>query len=74
MRNNMATHVVTEIQYGAEFTFTFSKRIENEDGESTVNGQLNDCGEKMVQLLNDLANMGNGDFPNTAIDDGADIE
>jgi hypothetical protein len=34
-----ATHVVTQIQYGAEATFTFTKRFKNYEEEQKVEGE-----------------------------------
>jgi hypothetical protein len=39
-RINCATHVVTQIQYGAEATFTFTKTLGETEDEQEVNGEL----------------------------------
>ena len=49
--NNSATHVVTEIQYGADATFTFRKRFNKMEDRRAINGQLNVCGNKIVKML-----------------------
>jgi hypothetical protein len=48
---NWATHVVTEIQYGAEATFTFTKRFEIDDEEEKASGELKLNVKKLFDLL-----------------------
>lgn len=48
-----ATHVVTQIQYGAEATFTFTKRFESDDEEQKANGELKLNVEKFLKQLNE---------------------
>ena len=51
-RIGQATHVVTQIQYGAEATFTFTKRFEKKEHEQKANGELKLSVEKFFKLLN----------------------
>ena len=46
-----ATHVVTQIQYGAEATFTFTKTFNETEDEQEVNGQLKLSAEKFLKCL-----------------------
>lgn len=50
-----ATHVVTQIQYGAEATFTFTKRFKNYEEEQKVEGELKLNVGKFFKLLNGKA-------------------
>ncbi|XP_057379369.1 LOW QUALITY PROTEIN: neoverrucotoxin subunit alpha-like [Daphnia carinata] len=49
--NNLATHVVTQIQYGADATFTFRKRINQSEDKQSANGMLEICGNALIQVL-----------------------
>jgi hypothetical protein len=42
--NGTATHIVTKIQYGADATFNFTKKL-----EETIS--LNICGENLLKIL-----------------------
>lgn len=73
--NNSATHVVTEIQYGAEATFTFRKRINEMEDRQLINGVLNACGNKLVKvLLGALNGQGSGGSENMESDNHSDVE
>jgi hypothetical protein len=50
--NGTATHVVTKIQYGANVTFTFTKRFESDEDEQKVSGELNIRANKLINALN----------------------
>jgi ankyrin repeat protein len=53
-----ATHVVTQIQYGAEATFTFTKRFESDDEEEKASGELKINVGKLLKLLKVDAEVG----------------
>lgn len=72
--NNMATHFVVEIQYWAEATFIFSKKIEKEENESEVKSQLNACGAKLKQLFQPVDIECDGSIMKTANSNTANIE
>ncbi len=50
-RIGSATHVVTQIQYGAEATFTFTKTLCETEDEQEVNGQLKLGAEQFLKCL-----------------------
>ncbi len=50
-RIGSATHVVTQIQYGAEATFTFTKTLSETEDEQEVNGQLKLGAEQFLKCL-----------------------
>jgi hypothetical protein len=56
-RIGSATHIVTQIQYGAEATFTFTKTLTETEDEQEVNGQLKLGAEKFIKLLKGNANV-----------------
>jgi ankyrin repeat protein len=57
-RIGSATHFVTQIQYGAEATFTFTKKLSETEDEQEVNGQLKLGVEKFTKFLKGNANVG----------------
>jgi ankyrin repeat protein len=52
-----ATHVVTKIQYGADATFTLTKRFEKDEDEQKASDELNQCADKLIKALNGSAMM-----------------
>jgi ankyrin repeat protein len=46
-----ATHVVTKIQYGADATFTLTKRFEKDEDEQKASNKLNKCAVKLMEAL-----------------------
>jgi ankyrin repeat protein len=57
-RIGSATHIVTQIQYGAVATFTFTKKLSETEDEQEVNGQLKLGAEKFQKFLEGNANVG----------------
>jgi hypothetical protein len=57
-RIGSATHVVTQIQYGAEAILTFTKTLNETEDEQEVNGQLKLGAEKFIKCLKGNANVG----------------
>jgi hypothetical protein len=53
-----ATHLVTQIEYGAEATFTFTKKLSKTENEQEVNGQLKLDVDKFTKFLKGNANVG----------------
>jgi hypothetical protein len=49
--NSGATHVVTQIQYGAEATFTFSQQLKETDDEQKVSARLAASGKNLLRAL-----------------------
>lgn len=49
-KNSKATHVVTQIQYGSESTFTLTKRYDVKDEQKTAD-QLAVCGSHLLDVL-----------------------
>jgi hypothetical protein len=43
-----ASHIVTQIQYGAEATFTFTKKLSETEDKQEVNGELKLDVEKFI--------------------------
>jgi ankyrin repeat protein len=64
-RIGSATHVVTQIQYGAEATLTFTKTITETEDEQEVNGQLKLSAETFIKCLKGNANV-RGDLEDTS--------
>ena len=56
-RIGSATHVVTQIQYGAEATFTFAKTLGETEEEEQVNGQLQLSAEQFIKCLKGNTNV-----------------
>ncbi|KAI9559909.1 hypothetical protein GHT06_013916 [Daphnia sinensis] len=46
-----ATHVITKIQYGAEATFTLTKRLDETDDEHEANSLLKACAKNLIDIL-----------------------
>jgi hypothetical protein len=61
-RIGSATHIVTQIQYGAEATLRFTKKLSETENEQEVNGQLVGVPEpaKSVRFNLDLATQREG--------------
>ncbi len=68
-----ATHFVTQIQYGAEATFTLTKKLSETENEQEVNGQLKLGAEKFTKFLKGNANVG-GKFGDTNQENEDNIE
>jgi len=49
--NGTATHVVTQIQYGADVTFTFTKQLEETENEPEETSRLDTCVENFLKIL-----------------------
>jgi hypothetical protein len=56
-RIGSATHVVTQIQYGAEGTLTFAKTLNETDDEQEVSGQMQLGAEKIIKCLEGNGNV-----------------
>ncbi|EFX73192.1 hypothetical protein DAPPUDRAFT_325439 [Daphnia pulex] len=54
--NSGATHVVTQIQYGAEATFTFSQQLKETDDEQKVSAKLAASGKNLLRALEGKVN------------------
>ncbi|XP_046654225.1 verrucotoxin subunit beta-like isoform X3 [Daphnia pulicaria] len=63
-RIGTATHIVTQIQYGAEATFTFTKKRNETEDEQEVNGQLKLGAEQFTKFLKGNANVGGNQADN----------
>ncbi|KAI9551730.1 hypothetical protein GHT06_022066 [Daphnia sinensis] len=73
--NNLATHVVTQIKYGAGATFTFRKRINQEEDKQSAKGKLELCGNALIKVLGgSLAGQGDGENVNLDNDNDTGIE
>lgn len=71
--NNLATHVVTQIQYGANATFTFRKRINQREDKKSTKGQLELCGNDLIKVLGGSV-AGQGGNVDLVIDNDTGIE
>ena len=49
--NHSATHIITEIQYGSESTFTFWNRRDSTQDKQTIDDRLASCASEIVNLL-----------------------
>jgi hypothetical protein len=72
--NGTATHVVTKIQYGANVTFTFTKRFESDEDEQKVSGELNIRANKLINALNTMVSDVNAKSSGTSSRNENDIE
>ncbi|XP_046654404.1 stonustoxin subunit alpha-like [Daphnia pulicaria] len=68
-----ATHIVTQIEYGAEATFTFTKKLSETENQQEVNGQLKLGAEKIQKCLAGNANVG-GSWADTNQENEDNIE
>ncbi|XP_046462593.1 uncharacterized protein LOC124208763 [Daphnia pulex] len=59
-RNATATHVVSQIQYGSESTFTLTKRFKDAKDGQKVDDQLAACGSHLLDVLKGNAMASNG--------------
>ncbi len=69
-----ATHVVTQIQYGAEATFTFTKQFENDDEEQKASGELKLNVEKFLKQLNEKTVEVKGNYQKEENDNATSIK
>lgn len=73
--HNLATHVVTQIQYGANATFTFRKRINQREDKKSTKGKLELCGNVLIKVLGgSVAGQGDGGSVDLDIDNDTGIE
>ena len=67
-----ATHVISQIQYGAEATFSLTQRLEeDDDDEHQVNNRLNFCAGNLLKILSGNADI---DARITEINDANEVD